>query len=226
VPDEVTNGAASEFNTDNERRYGLFDPESARQRGYRPIARQSGGRPGQAFAKDWTESELFILAGREHPGFENVETMPTDNAGKALPDGGCLSEAVTILTSGTRISPMRRTTLIEGLGHESYQRAEKDSRVRAAVEAWAGCMRKVGYSYASIWEPNDTRWPDPVGEQEIATATADVACKLQTNLVGIWFAVESAYQERLIEQHELELTAARDYVRDVNRNAARVLAAR
>jgi hypothetical protein len=47
---------------------------------------------------------------------------------------------------------------------------------------------------------------------EIATAKADVACKQQTNLVGIWFTVESAHQRTLIIQNTTALNLAAEAI--------------
>ncbi len=37
-------------------------------------------------------------------------------------------------------------------------------------------------------------------------ATADVTCKKQANVIGVWFAVESAIQKQLIARNEEPLS--------------------
>ncbi len=39
-------------------------------------------------------------------------------------------------------------------------------------------------------------------------ATADVACQGRTNVVGVWFGVETAYRKSLIAKNESALGAA------------------
>lgn len=84
-------------------------------------------------------------------------------------------------------------------------------------------MGRSGYDYDSVWEPNNQNWPEPVGEEEIAVAEADVACKQEVNLVGIWFAVESAYQRRTIQQNAEDLEPHRLVLEAEVANAAAVL---
>ena len=65
-------------------------------------------------------------------------------------------------------------------------------------------MKTKGFDY-----PNPTTTPgrDPKfsgatpSPLEIAIAQSDVACKRQTNLVGIWYAVDSAYQQAALAHH-------------------------
>lgn len=60
--------------------------------------------------------------------------------------------------------------------------------------------------------------PDPP-PAEIAQAETDVACKNQTNLVGVWFAVESGYQHIAIARNAERLDTIR---REHDEEAARV----
>jgi len=85
-----------------------------------------------------------------------------------------------------------------------------DSRWVAAVAGWSACMKDKGFSYdtpqAAI---GDTAWRGAaVSAAQIATASADVACKVSTNLVGIGVAVQSAYDQQYIDAHRAELDAA------------------
>jgi hypothetical protein len=202
---------------DNARRYGLFDAASATARGYNlpaeelPPDREKGG--------GWnpSDTEKMLVRGVA-AGSANI---PMDTQGKPLPSGGCSGEADRMLAQGA--AQPADDSLADRLSVESHQRSEADSRVREAVQKWAECMKRSGYSYTSIWEPNDKKWPDPAGNEEIATAKADVACKAETNLVGVWMAVELAYQNRAIEQHAQELTALQAYVRAASRNAASIV---
>jgi hypothetical protein len=53
---------------------------------------------------------------------------------------------------------------------------------------------------------------------------ADVHCKDETNLVGIWAAVDQAFQTRSIAKNELRLNEVKQAMDLSLRNAADVLA--
>ena len=69
-------------------------------------------------------------------------------------------------------------------------------------------VRSVGYSTSAA---------------EIATARADVACKRRTDLVGIWFSVESAYQGAAIRLNAAALGQAKATMQQELRTAATLL---
>jgi hypothetical protein len=200
----------------NARRYGLFDRDSASIRGYHNAHRPAVDQPKRD-GRIHTEGELLLLFGKTRPEYANVAS-PIDLSGAPLPDDGCTGEAERIVT-GDRTQAVD----INEVSARAFRQAETDSRTRAAIGAWSECMRTSGYDYTSVWEPGSTQWPDPPGEEEITTAVRDVSCKLETNLVGIWFAVESAYQRRLIEEHAQAFAAQREYRQTVLRNSARIL---
>jgi hypothetical protein len=94
--------------------------------------------------------------------------------------------------------------------------ATGDSRFTDAVAKWSACMNGSGYRYHDPVAPmNDRKWLRPVSAQdgtrppptqaEIALATADVRCKVITNMVGVAIAVQSAYDRRYIESHRTQL---------------------
>jgi hypothetical protein len=86
----------------------------------------------------------------------------------------------------------------------------QDSRVVAAYRSWSQCMHRAGYAYSDPVAAM-LAWPRSAGHaasnQEITTATADGRCKLSTNLVGITLAVQLAYDQRYIDQHQQQLVA-------------------
>jgi hypothetical protein len=213
------------FDRVNERRYGLIDLGSAAERGYRLPAQPGGDETQRDEARrdsggDLPQHTLFILRGKRQAGFADAATMPTDTNGKRLPDDGCAGEAERELAGGTRVGDVG---LVDTLANETFDRSENDSRVRTALAAWSACMKERGYRFSTIWEPNDRNWPTSVGSEEIATAKADVGCKLQTNVVGIWLAVEAAYQRRTIDKHPQQLAELQKYLHEAARNAARIM---
>lgn len=206
-----------EFEYDNERRYGLFEADSAAVRGYNIPPEQVPKPVDRSLAWNPTETEKLLVRGA--PG--GVADVPTDAAGKPLPAGGCQGEADRTLAGTVEQPP--NDQLANQLSVETHRRSESDSRVRAVMAEWSACMKRRGYSYATIWQPNDAKWPDPAGQEEIATATADVACKAETDLVAVWFRVETAYQSQIVQERAEELAAVQKYTRTTARNAARVV---
>jgi hypothetical protein len=203
----------------NERRYGLFSAELAARSGYaapvpeRPAAGSVGWDP--------TPNEKFLVVGRTGE-FAGTKELPRDVNGTRLPADGCGGESWRKLADGAR-SPAD-PQLPDRLRTRAYDRAENDSRLRSAMSAWNDCMTRRGYSYTSIWGPNDRPWPRPPGADEIATATADVACKKETNLVGVWFTVEKAYQQRAVDRNAEALAVVKAHLQAQARTAVKVLA--
>jgi hypothetical protein len=70
-------------------------------------------------------------------------------------------------------------------------------------------MKKKGYSYRDpLAAVGDVQWRSSVsGQAEMATATADVQCKISTNLVGVAQAVQAATDEIYIERHTTALAS-------------------
>lgn len=97
--------------------------------------------------------------------------------------------------------------------------AEKDSRYAAVVSSWKECMKIKGFdvedpltALRSSLEGNST------DRNQITKAVADIKCKIDTNLVGIGVAVQSAYDKEYIRAYESELNSYREqidnYIRD------------
>jgi hypothetical protein len=67
-------------------------------------------------------------------------------------------------------------------------------------------MGARGFRYASpVAANNDPAWSDPTAPASKTIATADVRCKHQLNVVGIWYGVEAEIQRRMITEHLSEL---------------------
>ena len=92
-----------------------------------------------------------------------------------------------------------------------------DSRYVAAVAQWSTCMKAQGYDYAdplfAIYNP---QWLEfsVASPDEIATAVADVRCKVSVNFVGQVIAIQSAYDQLYIDSHHDELVALRQQIAD------------
>lgn len=181
------------------RRYGLLDFESARAWGYH------GGDP--TVDRAVAEADAAEAAERDSGLVGELLFGPSDT-GAGLPPGvpndGCLNEARRSLAQHNESYD---ENFLNRLANQALALAEQDERVQAAFAAWSACMAEAGFTYASPWDANNDQWmPEVVTDHERLVATADVSCKHETNLVGIWSAVDAAYQERLIEQNTELLT--------------------
>lgn len=198
------------------RRYGLLDLESAQAWGYHggdPAAQRErqADRLAEDRAREQSEAVEELLTGPLDPGAE----LPA-----GVPDGGCLGEARGTLVNGVEYNE----GLVFDLAAQASFLAEQDGRVQGAFGAWSDCMEAAGFAYQSPWEANNDQWAEEeVTERERAVATADVRCKHETNLVGVWTAVDAAYQQRLIDRYAEQLTDLRQARAAVLANAAAVV---
>jgi len=192
-----------------DRRYGITDAALAARYGYR-LGDRDPALQKRPPARSLEPDAQTVLTGE---GRSRIHGM-------AVPDGGCIGEADQHLA---RLAPPGADPWLGNrLQLESFQVSVRDQRVQDVFRAWSACMRRAGYEYAS---PR-TVAGDPQfvgsrpGQHEIAVARADVRCKASTNVIGIWFTVESAYQSGWIRQHAVAMRSCRDAL------AAQVRAAR
>ncbi|MEV4315621.1 hypothetical protein [Actinocrispum sp. NPDC049592] len=193
----------------NDWRYGLTDPEAAAQHGYRHDAPQPATPPEPARP---TAEQAAALTGS---GTRTIR-------GRPVPDGGCLGQADMALR-GPGSAHVDRD-LAQRLSAESFRQSRDQPQVRAAIAGWSQCMARRGYRYpdpfAPVADPRFRPGVPPPSATEIATAVADVDCKRQSDLVGIWFAAERSYQQLSVADHRAELDRLRQA------NAAQLAAAR
>jgi hypothetical protein len=208
----------------NERRFGIVDAEPAARRGYNPLPEMGTGAASQQRQLAVPNPPpTEILYGRASV---SPHRKVQAHAGKPVPDGGCVGAVRARLSSG---APARADIKLgERLANQAHAQAEHDSRVTRVWALWSRCMARSGYTYKTPWDANDDpRWQGETADlQEIRTARADIACRNETNLVGIWAAVESAYQRRLVEKNSVALTETRKLLDTLQRNVAGVMAGR
>ncbi|MGW7103534.1 hypothetical protein [Streptomyces sp. NPDC054838] len=195
--------------------FGLADPARAAAHGYDKTSGE--GRPAKPAAPRLSDSAYTVLHG-EPPGGGGQGAQPPPDAlneedaarvdsgievgGQKVPAGGCGREGYRKLYAPTKDSV--DLLFAFGLAGEAHDRSKGDSRVADVLRKWSACMDKSGYT--GIKTPYEVveklgLESDLGGAKAVAAAKADVACKRQVNLVGIWAAVEKAYQERLVEEH-------------------------
>ncbi|MFF4370308.1 hypothetical protein [Streptomyces sp. NPDC001594] len=192
--------------------FGVTDPAQAASRGY---GRASGeAAPAKPAPPQLGDSAAAVLFGKGPGGNspsgpdprsqEEAEAADSGIAvgGQRVPVGGCLREGYRKLYAPTKDSV--DLLFAFGLASDAHTRSQKDSRVTAVLQKWSACMDQAGYGgVATPYEVVEKLGlgGDPAGPKAVAAATADVACKREVNLVGVWAAVERAYQERLVEEN-------------------------
>ena len=194
-----------------DRRYGVSDLESVRIWGYHPPASDDGVTPpdGKSITiGQLPEDARTVLLGANPRTGQRV----TSFAGKPLPEHGCLAEPDRLVpgASGGPIGPGGGgegvVTLIKA---KSFSDSQADPRVVSAIGAWSTCMKIRGYDTPDPLRASEhlasigKNVPDAA---EISQAVADVECKRNTNLIGVWFSAESDLQNAAINQNAAALT--------------------
>ncbi|MFJ4094000.1 hypothetical protein ACIPYS_20670 [Kitasatospora sp. NPDC089913] len=178
------------------RRYGLVDPVSVGTWGYH-LPRRDTATPRATLSP----AENALLLGRDATG-----KPVTKSNGRAVPVGGCQGRANTELRSlqpGGQGTGGGASQLAAQTKSESFSRSMADPRVKEVFGRWSECLRADGFSAANPVEAGadlpSVKEPEP-DAAEIRMAQTDVECKARTDLIGIWFAVESEYQKAAIAQ--------------------------
>ncbi|MFC8226878.1 hypothetical protein [Streptomyces sp. NPDC057287] len=215
---------------DNATRYGVSSAVSAARYGYsNPELAESRPKPAQ---KALGTNEKLILHGEDkvdpskavpmsQEEAEKSDKGATTVAGKKVPAGGCVREGFLKLYAPTEESV--DIMVPQNFAFDANGRSRQDSRVAKAVKAWSACMAEQGYRTDDPVSPQsdlgfgDTSLTTP---KAVAAARQDVACKKETNLVGIWYAVEKAYQKRIIDQNAETLETVKKQLEERLRLAA------
>ncbi|WP_344290375.1 hypothetical protein [Streptomyces synnematoformans] len=191
------------------RRYGLTDLA---------VARQYGQHPPE------TGSESTPPASREDPAalavYEGVKKDGTELKSyndRTVPEDGCLGEVQKTLPN---IDP----TLVEELNARSFTESQGVPAVREAMDVWSSCMNVRGFDVASVWDVENLydETTTSASQDEIRLAVAEVECKQQSDLVGVWFREESAIQERLITENKEPLELAQTIRQEALTDARKV----
>ncbi|MFJ8041644.1 hypothetical protein ACIRBX_14215 [Kitasatospora sp. NPDC096147] len=163
----------------------------------------------------------LVLKGNGAPGTDGT---PADHLGKPVPPGGCMGAMSRKLAAGATFRG--EAALVKQISAEGFDRSLKDRAVVAAFAKWSACMADRGHHYATPMDAlNDPAFAEAEpAPNERETAKADVACKAEHNVVGIWFAAEATFQRARIAEHQEELRTIRKQMDQQNSLAATVVA--
>lgn len=210
------------------REYGIGDLATAKTYGYHNPIRQITDRAKAATSKAangnapvTSATTTLVLLGSatgDHP----IPGTKVSYRGRAVPEGGCAGQARRTVTGADNIDPVN---LADSILVDMWRRSQADPRVVAVIGAWSTCMSRAGFQYSSpMAATGDPAWTNaPIGPHEIAVAMTDVRCKQKSNLIGIWFSVESAYENAAIAQNLAQVTSAHDAWVAAARNGSRIL---
>jgi hypothetical protein len=199
----------------NERRYGLLDAVQAARSGYHV----GTGNPTKNSGSSPSSNQSVPSAGQlavAYGGGPNVID------GRPIPAGGCYGEARRTLSAPVAsVDP----DSAQQFAQQSFELSRRDSRVGNAFAAWSACMGRSNLVYADpLGVGNDPSFSGPVATSaEKRTATIDVACKQETNVAGVWLAVESAYQQRVLAQNPGQFAAIKSFISTEVSSATRAI---
>jgi hypothetical protein len=174
------------------RLWGVSDPVAAREYGY-TLPSTGPVTPPPNKKNLLPSAELAVL---------NGPTSASSQDGQQIPVGGCIGQ--TQREQAAAGISYQGSALVAEIAAKSFVKTLSDPRTLAVFAKWSACMRSSGYNYSTpLKAVADPRWNlnAPPTQAEIQTAETDVACKFKTNLLGVTFAVQSDYENGLIEQN-------------------------
>lgn len=128
----------------------------------------------------------------------------TNTPGHSATSDGCLEQARHTIAGASAADSdevFGNAQLITDIRLNSYFAALSNKRVKDAFGAWSACMNARGFDYPNpVAAVDDPRWNAlrPATTLEIRTATADVACKYQDNVDGVFHTAQVAQEDAAI----------------------------
>jgi hypothetical protein len=193
--------------------------------------------PGLGLSQSWGSWGYVGIAEAEDSGFRptpgsalsqlgiggiGLAGNPTD-----LPaaEQAALGKCGTIVQNFTDAQGRGSLAGIQTIANQVGTDVQHDPAVRNATKAWSACMSRNGFSFtdpSSAWGAalqdmygsgqGGINISTPVGaaanQTQLALATADANCTQSTDLGGIYFAVQTSYEQQLVDSNQQALTAA------------------
>ncbi|MFJ8846570.1 hypothetical protein ACIRFF_27140 [Streptomyces cyaneofuscatus] len=183
----------------NRRRYGVIEPAVAERYGYHApsdLLNPYG-------ISEQEESRRKQLSAKEAKAAEDATT-------------GCDIKAYEKLVSDANADVDLK--LFDELGKQAMADSRSAPKVASAIRKWSSCMKGKGFNYSGSSDAgNDKRWwegdTENASEEEIETAKADVSCRQEAGVVGVWFEEEKRLQQKAIQENQKyfkELAAAKE----------------
>ncbi|MCU7822104.1 hypothetical protein [Kitasatospora sp. DSM 101779] len=187
-------------------RYGATSAQQAKTTGYHFGPANPGylATPSASPAPENTDPGYkLVLQGNGTPG--KNDGTPAPYGSRTVQPGGCMGEMTKQLAG--RATFLGDAALVHEIDAKSFTESQQTPAVKEAFRAWSACMQAKGFHYGTPMDAvNDPAFAgESPGRDEQRTAEADVACKQQGNVVGIWFAAEVDRQHALMAEHKDEL---------------------
>jgi len=206
---------------------------------------------GLGFAQDWGPWGYLGAADAQEYGFrakpvramQELGLMPAGSSGPgnlaALPaaEQSALGKCDTIKLNFLNAMFSGPLAGITTMANDITTDLADDPAVKSATSAWAACMKRNGYDYASPLAAVNAQMTALYGNStgitanqtissaanaaQIAAAVTDSDCTQSSDLAGIYFAAEASYEQQVMNANQTALAAAvsrfrTDYEREVS----------
>ena len=175
--------------------YGLVGRERAETSGYRPPQAPDVASEPTELPHGYGEALIGTEANAQEVLSEAGEVLAT------IDPSSCARSATVQIQPEWKVQVVLEAQL-RAMVQISRERADDSDNLAAAWDVWSGCMRDEGVEFDTPWATYYSVWPgNEPGEEEIATAVADVECKESTGLLDVWSRELARVQSLLLEQN-------------------------
>ena len=125
----------------------------------------------------------------------------------------CLAQVDLMAPGGNALKPFMISELPDG----GPPVPASDSRFVAVEQEWSACMSQRGFDFVTPIDAIQAHYAATTDSEKAlakSVAVADVQCKLDTNLVGVAVAVQSAYEQQYIDTHRAALLTMQAQIAD------------
>jgi len=193
--------------------------------------------PGLGISQPWGQWGYLGVAEAEQSGFRPTPGAGLTDLGIVGPGLGppptnlpnaeqaALGKCGTIVMNFTDAQGRGSLAGIQTIANDIGTDVQHDPAVKAATKAWSSCMSANGFSFSSpggVWNTAindmygnthgginfDTPISSSANQAQLALAAADANCTQSTDLAGIYFAVQTSYEQQLVDGNQQALTAA------------------
>ncbi|MEU0742512.1 hypothetical protein [Streptomyces sp. NPDC006134] len=214
----------------NSRRFGVSDLKTASQYGYRNPRTARSDPPDTGRGTLSKSAELALMGDAQDPKHLPASQEEAERQGgsttkvnnQRIPVGGCIRESFLKLYAPKPGSV--DLLYVFNLRNQADSEYRGDSRVRAVNQKWSDCMAKSGYKARDPHNAAKELGFDGArsSAQAVNAAKTDVVCKHRVNLIGVHYAVLSAYEQRAVEKNAETLKLAKDQLDERLRLAAKL----
>jgi hypothetical protein len=164
--------------------------ESAQSTGYRSVLDDAGLGSEASSAREQEEADKALQQGGEEMGralFGNGRTiavqLPDGSTGNTV-ENGCLADARREIWGDDLTTWAVQDMVSKNVLAKIVARTSTSDEVESATEEWTDCMSRAGFDFSSVDEAVGAAGT----ANEIAVASADSACRVESNITFEWTA--------------------------------------